>query len=127
MKDKVKVCVDCGTPIIPRPKGDCTTGYGYDSLDNVVCFACCGGRDRANMVLSGRATLYLTGKNGDSRVSNWPGSLSFPVLHGHKGDHNIAGERQDVWFRGPDGAIWWGVQYGVWTQICHCRRTRKES
>jgi hypothetical protein len=42
------------------------------------------------------------------------------------GRHNIAGVRYDVWFRGPDGHVWWGVQYGDMTQICHCKRTKEE-
>ena len=31
----------------------------------------------------------------------------------------------DVWFIGPDGKEWHGVQYGDLTQVCHCRRVGK--
>lgn len=35
--------------------------------------------------------------------------------------------RIDVWFNGPDGHLWHGVNYGHNSQLCHCRRTRKPS
>ena len=72
------------------------------------------------MTEHGRIMLYLS--NGE--VMNWPGTLRFPA-HVRKGRHNIAGSRYDVWFAGPDGFQWHGVQYGDNTQICHCKRTKQ--
>lgn len=73
------------------------------------------------MVATGRATLYLDGLN----ILDWPGRLRFRAARRSTGRHNIAGTRTDVWFVGPDGAAWHGVQYGQNTQIVHCKRTRE--
>lgn len=125
-------CADCGAEC--KPDG-CATGYGVDRDNRKICYACCGYHDRAEMMLTGRATLYLTydvipAKPGtpwgrgihNARVTNWPGSLS--IRAGIKsGRHNIAGRRYDVWFTFA-GRTWHGVQYGDNTQICHCRITK---
>lgn len=111
--------LDCGHG--PSPHEIITTGYGQDNDGKTFCYECCAAKDRASMIEDGRATLYLT-KDGDRyKVSNWPGSLRFDVDYVRKGRHNIAGCRYDVWFTGPDGRNWHGVQYGEQTQILHCR------
>lgn len=110
-----------------------TTGYAVDDQENKICFDCCGYEDKAYMILNGRNTLYLTKGNDlpegetKARVSNWPGTAKFTVKHGWRGKHNIARVRYDVWFDGPDGFVWHGVQYGDNTQICHCKRTKEKS
>ena len=110
------VCDQCGQACIT---GQITTGYGTDpETGDRLCFRCCGIADAEQMIESGRATLYL----GSGQVTNWPGSLCFDVGEPRQGRDNIAGTRYDVWFRGPAGQAWWGVQYGEWTQLCHCRR-----
>lgn len=109
------------------------TGYGLDAEGNTYCYACCADRDRADMLATGRATLYLSGPHPDAysltawRVSNWPGTLAFRCPAPRKGKHNVARTRYDVWFTGPDGAEWHGVQYGEWTQLVHCRRVKGRS
>jgi len=137
------VCDQCGQACV---KGDITTGYGIDEDGNRFCFRCCGVQDRESMVETGRAVLYLAKRNlsdgelahglmfsvgpglgrriGTHEVTNWPGSLRFRTWGPTKGSHNIAGSRYDVWFIGPDAEAWWGVQYGDWTQICHCKRLK---
>lgn len=123
-------CARCGQdkPILP------IGGTGYGERDGAkVCYACCGELDRAEMIETGRATLYLAKVDfsplsmgcdrSGHRVSNWPGTLAF-FCHVRKSRHNMAGNRYDVWFRGPDGKQWHGVQYGDNTQICRCRRTK---
>lgn len=121
-------------------KTEMSTGYGVDrKTSQRWCFHCCGEHDIARMIFDGKATLYLsvakapeeTSINGIKcftntryELTNWPGSVKFPVAFYSEGRHNIAQTRTDVWFRGPDGHIWWGVQYGEWTQLCHCKRTR---
>lgn len=107
-----------------------TAGYGEDEHGRRYCFACCAVRDLASMAETGRATLYLTGKPGEYRITNWPDSLSFIPYKARIGRHNMAGKRYDVWFSGPGelpslSAEWHGVSYGDNTQICHCKR--KES
>lgn len=86
--------------------------------------------DIGSMLIRGdskRLPLYLT--DGDLTVSNWPGTLKFPVLYSRRGDHNMAGpdSRVDVWFRGPDGYVWHGTHIGHWNEIVHCRRTKERA
>ena len=103
-----------------------TRGYGTDKDGNRYCYECCAAQDRASMIETGKATLYLSApKEGNKfKITNWPGSLSFAVGHVRTGRHNWAGRRYDAWFTGPDGKNWHGVQYGDNTQIIHCRRIK---
>jgi len=142
------LCGDCGEVKPVQTSGG--TGYGYigeGDSERPICYVCCGKRDLADMIETGRATLYLTcepaskaclngrpytpatinrgaGRRTTGRVSNWAGSLLF-ACHTQTGRHNIAGVRYDCWFNGPDGFRWHGVTYGDNTQICHCRRTKE--
>lgn len=124
------ICSKCNKPIPEPEKGSCTTGYGEDDKGRPVCYPCCAADDRKHMIEHGRITLYLTsaadGKLTKHSVSNWPGSLKFPVYHLRTGDHNMTGKRYDAWFEGPDGHIWHGVQFGDMTQIIHCKRTKRK-
>lgn len=122
------------------------TGYGYDERERPICYQCCGEMDKQRMIDTGKAVLYLTceparkmrlngrpytpetlnqgsGRSTKGTVSNWPGTLKFDC-HTSVGRHNIAGNRYDCWFTGPDGKQWHGVTYGDNTQICHCRRMK---
>ena len=51
-------CHDCGAAFAP---GGCGTGYGRDVEGWRICYACCGKRDRAAMIETGRLVGYLTG------------------------------------------------------------------
>lgn len=121
-------CNICG--ITKQPDSQFTTGYGRDKHDNKVCYLCCADQDKKQMMDEGKITLYLTESKSPLQgmkpeyVSNWPGTLRFPVYHSRKGRHNFARTRTDVWFQGPDGNEWWGVLYGEHTQLIHCRRTK---
>jgi len=94
------------------------------------------------MIQTGRILLYLSLKPDVKReaipvscarhpiasehtLTNWPGTLRFDPHYIKKGRHNIAGTRYDVWFPGPDGHIWHGINYGENTQITHCKRTKQ--
>lgn len=137
MADKI---LDCGHK--PSPHKSFTTGYGYDREGKTHCYDCCAANERQNMLDTGRATLYLVKESEVTEseaaklgtlhharwaVTDWPGKLRFPVYHApRKGAHNMARTRYDVWFTGPDGKRWHGVQYGEWTQLCHCRRLKGE-
>ena len=132
--------LDCGHEASPH--GEHTTGYGIDRNEKKHCYACCAENDRKEMIETGRATLYLTGGIGvykdkfgankrevsaekyPGKITNWPGSLEFPLFHIALGRHNIARYRYDVWFTGPDGKQWHGVTYGDNTQLCHCKRVK---
>lgn len=134
-------CVDCGNTFKPTGVG---TGYGVVKQEGVevkVCYECCGKRDAKDMEDTGKTVLYLTStvKHPTEReyelgyrdtkvytVTNWPGTLAFKVFMSKEGHHNFAGSRTDVWFRGPDGKLWWGVQYGDTTQLVHCKRLKSK-
>lgn len=99
--------------------------YGLSAARNPYCYECCAKTDRATMLETGRTVLYLTrADDGYWYATNWPGTLRFQITLRHKGKHNMARVRYDVWFRGPDGKAWHGVQYGDNTQLLHCRRTK---
>lgn len=106
------------------------TGYAVNDAGEKTCYACCGELDAQSMREGNRIVLYLTHTrdNGTdypkTEVSNWPGTLRLPVQRQRIGRHNIAGKRYDVWFNGPDGAVWHGVTYGDNTQICRCRKLK---
>jgi hypothetical protein len=110
------------------------TGFATDAAGNLICYACCADVDREDMTRTGKATLYLTEKRREGcrteapytvwEVTNWPGSLRFACGTPRKGSHNMARTRRDIWFRGPDGKEWHGVQYGENTQIVHCKRVK---
>ena len=105
-----------------------TTGNGIDTDGRKLCFECCGKRDRRTMIEVGHSRnlpLYLCGEKGKAEVTNWPGTLRFPVYFQRASRHNLARVRHDVWFVGPDRHVWHGVQYGNWSQVCHAvERTR---
>jgi len=139
-------CHKC-TAELPAPKADtCAAGYGCGARETIpahidapvlkpgetlarspaVCYACCAADDKARMIDTGRAVLYLTTEKASGRalLSNWPGSLTFRGGTVRKGAHNMARYRYDAWFTGPDGAPWHAVQYGGNTQIAHCKRVK---
>lgn len=111
-------CSECGAEKEVQTNGG--TGYG-EYQGRKVYYACCADIDREKMKETGRAVLYL---DGIQQLTNWPGTLRFPVRYSKAGNHNMTGSRIDVWFQGPDGKEWHGVQYGDNTQLCHCKRTK---
>lgn len=144
--------LDCGHAPTPQSDGSISTGYGRSvKTGATACYQCCADNDRADMIETGRAVMYLSAPivgrgpfgNHDLRVNgrapfgpvydraalaswsvgNWPSSLKFDVQRASIGRHNIAGRRFDVWINGPDGHVWHCVTFGDWTQIAHCQRT----
>lgn len=136
-------CHKCACKLLVKGSGG--TGYGCGKSEQVkappgapplklgesygrspaFCYQCCADDEKARMIETGRAVLYLTKDGNAWRVSDWSGKLSFPVRTISKGAHNMARTRYDVAFTGPDGKPWRGTQYGENTQICHCRRLGK--
>lgn len=114
--------LDCGHE--PSAHSEHTTGTAHTHDNKVICWDCAAMGDLGRMLKDGnsrRLPLYLHGDN----VSNWPGTLSFPVMGQRKGYHNIGRTRTDIWFVGPDAHIWHGVSIGEYTEIVHCKRTRE--
>ena len=115
--------LDCGH--YPGAHEACTTGYGRDAEGLTYCYDCCAQRELTSMLTTGKATLYLTLKDGKHTMTDWPGHLSFPVMEFRKGKHNMARVRYDVYFRVPsNGSTWHGVKYGDMTQLVHCRQLK---
>jgi len=113
--------LECGHP--PSAHSEHTTGFGVAKDGKRLCWECCATEDKEAMRATGRATLYLTGKDGGYTVGNWPGALKIHVQEFRKGHHNMAGVRYDVWFL-FEGTPWHGIQYGDMTQIVHCRKVK---
>lgn len=110
-------CEQCGKEIV-KPTDSFTTGYGIDENGRKICYECCAKQDESWMNEHGKITLYFTGNN----ITNWPGSLSFKALYVKKSFHNIAGYVNFVTFKDHNGKLWYGRQYGAWSDICHCKR-----
>lgn len=127
------VCCDCGRHIPLNTSGQgCGTGYGTNAdHSEMFCYECGGKRTARDLERDGKGYLYLSGFGKPSefsgaslKVGDWTGTLAYPVLGRRHGSHNIARDRYDVWFRGPDGFIWHGVQFGNNSRICRVRRTK---
>ncbi len=80
-------------------------------------------RDRADMIRTGKGTLYLTQNNPALwyEITNWSGTLKFPARHVRGFRHPFAREAWLGEFTGPDGRLWRFKNIGD-TQIAHCRR-----
>lgn len=128
------------------------TGYGVDHATGTrKCYACCAQSERASMIATGRATLYLVRRSvtvapsdTDGRpleetaalranpkatvmryfVTDWAGELEFKTLPGIRhGAGGFGSQRTDAWFVGPDGFVWHAVNRGD-NDIARCRRTK---
>ena len=118
--------LDCGHP--PSSHSDITTGYGQDSNGRTYCYSCCADRDRADMIETGRATLYLVKRADWHVITNWPSSLEFrahDVSRSPRGG-GFGSQRTDAWFTGPDGFIWHAINRGD-MDLARCRRTARKA
>lgn len=107
-------CDDCRK--VKPCASDGGTGYGRNG-NLMICYDCCALRDKAGMVEHGKATLYLVG----SEVTNWPGTLRFPVHGSYAFNHPFSRHAVMAYFTGPDGKRWSAKNIGD-SQIAHCRR-----
>lgn len=134
MESLTFVCDDCRFRYPVNRDGG--TGYAIADGGRKICYGCCAEVDLARMRETGKATLYLTmAPDFDgpgnvppigypvASVSNWPGTLRYPVYRVRKGRHNMAGVRYDFAFE-VKGTPWVGVTYGDNTQIAHCRKVK---
>jgi hypothetical protein len=124
-KDGKVFCDVCGKECIPSRY---TGGYGIAAEGaplgkpgDKLCFPCCAKGDKLTMAATGKIVLYLDQQ--ESKVTNWPGSLTFPCRI-KAGRHNLARVRYDVWFKDQDGNPWHGVQCGDNSQLVHCKRIK---
>ena len=116
---KFFLCARCSMKCSMKGPGG---SYGYIGVvgpDDKICYPCMARYELDDLLSTGKGILYL----GKSTVTNWTGTLSWPITYQKKGRHNIAGTRYDVWFR-VGVEKWYGVQYGENTQVIHCRRLR---
>ena len=125
-------CATCGqeihTPRSTLEHGSGGTGYGIDEQGNKHCYACCADRERARMIETGRACLYLVrNRQGQWEITDWAGQLRFQHVmvrtreHGHFVPNYGYTVRQDAWFVGPRGRLWHGVVKGD-MQLIRCKR-----
>lgn len=133
MKDNANThCADCGADLAqfaPKPGIGGASGYAVvTDTGNRICYACSAKRERADMVATGRATLYLAGRNGEQAraVTDWPGKLRFFAVQVEVKRHGggFGCQRTDAWFNGPDGHVWHAVNRGD-MDIARCRRTKR--
>lgn len=129
--------LDCGHAPTPQKEGACGTGYGTDSDGKTRCYQCCADKGRADMLATGRATLYLVESDGSKiepftardrmRVTDWPGLMVFPVTKFRRNANGggFGSQRTDAWFAGPDGYVWHAINRGD-NQIARCRRTKEK-
>jgi len=106
------ICSVCGKEIT-REKDSILTGYGIDKDNNKVCFACCGERDKKDLIETGKMFGYLAKDEQGNYFGNWPGSFKIRVGYIRKSNHNFAGRngRRDFWFS-FNGCNYHGVNIG---------------
>ena len=95
MSDKTILftCYECKQFIRYVQKGGfACTGYATvmdGDEEKKICYKCCGKRDEKTMKETGAMDLYLVTKGKRLVVSNWPGTLEFPVRGIRNGKHFI--------------------------------------
>jgi hypothetical protein len=109
-----------------------TTGYGIKQFGKrkvKLCYDCIAKAETGRMLIDGANVMYLTkDQAGQMWVSNWPASLKFVVYYSKQSRHACFGynnKRHDVWFVGPDGFTWHGIQRGNNNDICRVKRTKQ--
>lgn len=116
------VCADC-IKTLPKSK-DGGTGY-TERNGETICYDCCADSDRQEMQLGHRIALYWVDDNGrNNRVTNWPGTLSYPLRDIRDLNHAFA-KGHIGYFLGPDGHEWSAKNIGE-SQIAHCRRLKRK-
>jgi hypothetical protein len=114
------LCDYCGVALVPR---GCTTGGGVNAAGETLCNSCCGFADAIDMANTepgqrGVIALYVidgpAGSQGTpEKVGNWPSSLTMTVTAATRWTRGGFGgsKRRTVYFRGPMGSWWSGVEY----------------
>lgn len=122
------------------------TGYAYLHASEgdlrKVCYVCAGNIDKEHMDKHGYITLHLDGLMSlrnhmlarehkhktptgvKINVSNWCGSLSYPVDLVRVGNGGMMRVRRDIWFTDHNGDQWYGLQLGNASPLVYCRRIK---
>lgn len=119
------ICARCNKTLPTLLEGQCTSNYGRNG-ELHYCLPCIGIMDEEEFInapVGAKKTLYLTIKEGEWSVTNWPGTFKRPCTAHSEGNHNIVGKRFDSWFW-VDGWKWHGVTFGTGTQIHHCTKLK---
>lgn len=115
-------CATCGGAFVRDVIG---TGYGIAMDGARHCYQCCADHERARMIETGRAVLYLVddAPGRAARVTDWGGRLSFPARVVNRSRHGggFGSQITTARFTGPDGRAWSAVNRGD-SQIARCRR-----
>lgn len=119
--EKPTHCADCHAQFVADAH---TPGYATACADGRhICYDCSARLTRQYMIETGRATLYLTSDG----ITDWPGRLRFQTrrsrTHKVRTPQGYAMNRTDVWFVGPDGKTWHGVNQGD-NEILRCKRNK---
>ena len=113
-------CSQCGKT--KTHESEISTGYGTDKDGNKVCFDCCGLNDAKELDGLQKGQKAIQYWNGEA-ITNWPGTLVIKPYYKTKGRHNIAGTREDIYFR-FNGNNFHATQYGNNSQIAHIRKIK---
>jgi hypothetical protein len=124
------LCATCGEVKDLKPSGG--TGYGIwapgDEAPLIECYACCGLRDRADMLAHDTWTGYLKlpESGAPGWVGNWTGDFKLPMRWWQTEKHNLwaCPTRVRVWFADSEGKPWMGLQIGD-NEIVRCRRIKR--
>ena len=122
------ICHSCKQEVTLGPEG-IGTGYGLDENDMRICYRCCADNDRKFMVENGvHGGMYVIKEGEKYIITNWPGTLRFPVKTYWYGNHNWGGKVMFFRFSGPDGYEWYGrnVPGKYSSQIIRVRRTKEK-
>lgn len=127
-------------PYVRKDVGGVTQTIGLvSSSRGPHCYDCHTRFEVEKMIQDGSAILYLTlapkwSGCGNVPPLDWPRStitnysgtfeLKLPGTP-DKSKHNWGCDRYDVWFYGPDGALWHGLNIGD-NQILRCKRLKKQ-
>ena len=105
----------CGHP--PQPQIH-APGYGVRKDGTTYCIDCLTEAQKDKLQRDGKGKLIL----GGPTVTNEAGTLHFDVIASSANGHNIAANRLDVWFIGPDGMRWQGTHFGEGVGLANVRR-----
>ncbi len=107
--------LDCGHVLQAQPAGSVATGYGRNSRDETLCYACCTDLDREQINRGESLVVYFNFPGEDSAateranrgnrnyrptfapnltgatVSNWPGSTLGTIVSASVYRHNFGG------------------------------------
>ena len=119
-------CDGCQQTKLHKGAYDC----GYGMVDGKrYCYACCAARDSATLVADGHnrqgIPLYHSkGQDGLWYVTNWPGTLRFPIFSQVRKRGPFGRPTVYFSFTGPDSKRWSGFQCGDNNDLAHVRRLK---